>query len=230
MPHIAIALFCLLLELMFWPPTANAEDWCQPKEAPHINIHTSTDQVSFDFSLSEKQLNKFSVSTVNPYASNIITDVGGLMKGGIEANMQMSFGTMTDRGAGQMCYWHDTIDVSLHIKPTIYIANEFPAGSCMHTAIMEHEQKHVTVDREIVNKYAKLIGEAFQSDITRYRVFGPIPISQGDAMAQQLKHRMESIFKTYTAQMSAERKQRQQQVDNINEYERVNHLCPKEKK
>ncbi|OFW88119.1 MAG: hypothetical protein A3B66_05190 [Alphaproteobacteria bacterium RIFCSPHIGHO2_02_FULL_46_13] len=205
--------------------SAQADNWCNPTKAPTINIKTSTDQISYNFSLSEKQLNSFETSTVSPYASNIITDVGGLMKGGIETQQRMSFQTMTNQRTQQVCFWHDTIEVMLHIKPTIFIASEFPQGTCMHNSIMGHEQKHIQVDREIVNKYAALIGQALQNDVSRYRVFGPFPASNQDAALEQVKTRMQNILRQYSNQMSAERKARQQQVDNLAEYERVNKSC-----
>lgn len=205
--------------------SAQADNWCNPTKAPTINIKTSTDQISYDFSRSEKQLNNFDISTVSPYGNNVITDVGGLMKGGIETQQRMSFQTMTNQRTQQVCFWHDTIEVMLHIKPTIFIANEFPQGSCMHNSIMGHEQKHIQVDREIVNKYAALIGQAFQKDVSQYRVFGPFPASNQNAALEQVKTRMQTILRQYTDQMSAERKARQQQVDNLGEYERVNKSC-----
>lgn len=209
----------------FMRPAQAAENWCNPTKAPSISIRTSTDQISYDFSLSEKQLNGFNITTVSPYASNIITDVGGLMKGGIETQQRMSFGTMTNQTKGEICFWHDSIDILIHIKPTIYIANEFPRGSCMHNAIMGHEQKHIQVDREMVNKYAALIGQAFQADVAQYRVFGPVPLSNQEAALSQIRTRMQSMLKQYTNQMSTERKARQQQIDNLSEYERVNKSC-----
>jgi hypothetical protein len=204
---------------------AQADNWCTPNKAPTINIKTSTDQISYDFSRSEKQLNNFDISTVSPYGNNVITDVGGLMKGGIETQQRMSFETMTNQRTQQVCFWHDTIEVMLHIKPTIFIASEFPQGSCMHNSIMGHEQKHIQVDREIVNKYAALIGQAFQNDVSQYRVFGPFPTSNQDAALEQVKTRMQNILRQYTDQMSTERKSRQQQIDNLGEYERVNKSC-----
>ncbi len=205
--------------------SAQADNWCNPPTAPSINIRTSTDQIGYDFSKSEKQLNNFNITTVNPYASNVITDVGGLMKGGIETQQKMSFGTMTNGRTNQMCFWHDSIDILLHIKPTIFIANEFPPGTCMHDSIMGHEQKHIQVDREIVNKYAAIIGEAFQNDVRQYRVFGPFPVSNQQAALEQVKTRLQNLLRYYTNQMSAERKTRQQQIDNLAEYERVNKSC-----
>lgn len=201
------------------------DNWCKPSSSPAITIRTATDNISYDFSLSEKQLNNFSITTVSPYASNIITDVGGLMKGGIQTQQKMSFGTMTNPNTQQICFWHDSIDVLIHIMPTIYIANEFPQGTCMHNSIMGHEQKHIKVDREIVNKYAAIIGQALQKDVEQHRVFGPVPLSNQEAALSQIKTRMQSILKFYTDQMSAERKARQQQVDNLAEYERVNKSC-----
>ena len=221
-----ILLFVILtLIVAGFTQSAQADNWCNPTKSPTISIRTSTDQIGYDFSLSEKQLNGFNITTVSPYASNIITDVGGLMKGGIETQQQMSFGTLTNQTKGQICFWHDSIDILIHIKPTIYIANEFPTGTCMHNAIMGHEQKHIQVDREMVNKYAAIIGQAFQADVAQYRVFGPVPLSNQEAALSQIKTRMQAILKQYTNQMSAERKARQQQIDNLGEYERVNKSC-----
>lgn len=218
----------LWLILLAFPTIVSAADnWCTPPKSPIINIKTSTDNISYDFSKSEKQLNQFSITTVSPYASNVITDVGGLMKGGIETSQQMSFGTMTNPNTNQMCFWYDRIDVLIHIRPTIFVARDFPKGTCMHNSILEHEHKHVIVDREIVNKYAGLIGQAIRDDVSRYRLFGPYPVPQSQANLQQVKLRMQNILKTYSSQMSSERKARQQQVDSLSEYERVNKSCPR---
>jgi hypothetical protein len=225
-------IFLALLFLTLTPLSAFAaqKPWCVTTTPPSINIHTSTDQISYDFTKSEKDLDKFSVTTVNPYGDSVITDVGGLMHGGIQTQQKMTYGTITNPRTREICYWHNEMDIYIHIKPTIYIANNFPRGSCMHNAILAHEHKHVIVDREIVNKYATLIGNAVKDDITRYRIYGPVPLSQKSVVEEQLKQRMQIILKSYTDRMSTERKARQQQVDNLSEYERVNHLCPKQKR
>lgn len=221
--------FFISLTILGLIPQADAETWCEAKNPPSIEIHTSTDDISYNFTLSKKDLDHFETSTINPYASNIITDVGGLMKGGIETKQNISFGTMTNHSTQQICFWHDKMEIYIHIKPTIYIANNFPRGSCMFNAIMEHEQKHVLVDREIVNKYATLIGNAVRSDIAQSRLFGPAPLSQKDDIQAAIGKRMQSLLDQFTAQMSDERRKRQQKIDSLEEYERINHLCPEEK-
>ena len=217
-------LFLIVMMSLISQPVS-AANWCNPSTAPSINIRTATDQITYNFSQSERDLNKFSTSTVNPYGNNIITDVGGLMKGGIETQQKMSFGTITNPNTRQTCVWHDTMDIVLHIKPTIFVASEFPPGTCMHNAIMGHEHKHIQVDREIVNKYAALMGAAFRNDIMQYRVYGPVPSSNTNATISMVKTRMQTILKQYTDAMSQERRMRQQQVDSLDEYERVNKSC-----
>lgn len=199
--------------------------WCRAKSAPRLEIKTSTDRVIWNFSKSEKDLNHFNIDTVNPYGKEVITDVGGLMQGGIMLKEQMRFNTLTYTTAQQICYWYDQIEITLHIQPTIYIAREFPQGSCKHNAIREHELKHISVDREIVNKYAALIGQALKKEVDRQPVFGPYLVSQSPQVEAYLKSRLDTLLRAYSTQMDQERRQRQQKVDSLEEYERVNTLC-----
>ncbi len=199
--------------------------WCKADRAPTINIKTATDEVNWDYSQSEKQLNRFKIDTINPYGNNIITDVGGLMQGGIELSERMSFRNITNNRLQVRCYWFDTITVTLHIKPTIFIASEFPVGTCKHNAIKEHELKHIQVDREIVNKYASLIGQAVKQEVEKQAVFGPYNVSQSKEVEAYMTGRLESMLKYYSNMMGDERKRRQQVVDSLNEYERVNQTC-----
>lgn len=213
------------LKIICFSSFGYADSWCKPNKSPTIDIKTSTDNISYNFSLSEKQLNKFNVSTTNPYGKDVISDVGGLMKGGIETTQQISFGTLTNSRTNEICFWYDRIEVILHIKPTIFVASDFPKGTCMHNSILGHEHKHVIVDREIVNKYAALIGQGIQREVSRASVFGPFSSNNGQAMLNQIKVNMQNSLKSYTSQMSAERKARQQSIDSLSEYQRVNASC-----
>ena len=199
--------------------------WCKADKAARIQIKTSTDQVFWDYTKSEKQLNSFNIDTVNPYGKSVITDVGGLMQGGIELKETMRFKTLTHNRLNQICYWYDTVAISLHIRPTIYIAKEFPQGTCKHNAIREHELKHINIDREIVNKYASLIGAGVKKELDRQYLFGPYSVSQSKEVETYMKARLENVLRYYSNMMDDERKRRQQLADSLHEYERVNHVC-----
>ncbi len=217
--HILIAFFALSAT------SAQAESWCQPKGMPVVNVKTDTNRVKWVFSKSQKSLNKADIDTINPYGNEVITDVGGLMHGGIKMQQRMQFGTLVNPNVRQTCMYYSQIDVSFHIYPTIYIASEYPRGTCMHNAIRAHELEHVNIDRQIVNRYAQMIGTAIKNEINRQYVYGPVPSSNSSVLQQQVKQRMETIMRKYSDAMDKERRQRQQALDSLSEYERVNHLC-----
>ena len=205
--------------------SSNNHPWCKADKAPRIEVKTSTDQVTWDFTKSEKQLNSFKIDTKNPYGTDVITDVGGLMQGGVELKETMRFNTLTHQGLNQVCYWFDAVSVTLHIQPTIFIATEFPRGTCKHDAIKEHELKHIAVDREIVNKYATLIANALKRELDQQTVYGPYRRAQAKEVEAYMKNRLETILRKQARDMEEERKKRQQAVDNLAEYERVNRMC-----
>lgn len=216
-----------LSALVFLVPSAHAfaAGWCTSVQSPQIRVKTDTDNIQYDFSRSEKDLNSFSIDTVNPYGDNVITDVGGLMQGRINVNQRMKYGTLTNTKTSEICYWYTEITVSLHISPTIFVAKEFPKGSCKHKAILDHEHQHVVIDREIVNKYAKIIGDSLYQEVSARGVFGPVPLSKSAQLEDQLKKRMEKLLTQYSEKINEERRIRQQALDSLSEYERVNKAC-----
>lgn len=211
----------------FLSASAVADNWCRPSQAPNIQIKTSTDNIHYDFSKSEKDLNHFQIDTVNPYGNSVITDVGGLMQGGIQLAQTMRYGTLTNTKTQEICYWYTDVTVTLHIYPTIFVASEFPKGSCKHNAIIQHEHQHVIIDREIVNQFANTIGQGLRADLARQPVYGPVPLSQKGQMENLLHARMQNFLSTYSASIDSERRRRQQALDNIHEYSRVNQMCGK---
>lgn len=213
----------------FHPHSALADlgknGWCRADRSPRIEVKTATDEVLWDFSKSEKDLNNFSIDTKNPYGKNVITDVGGLMQGGIDMKEGMQYGTITHTRLNHVCYWYNSVTVTLHIKPTIFIASEFPRNTCKHNAIKEHELKHINTDRLIVNKYAGLIGTGLKDMMAKQTLFGPYKVEQAKEVERYMQSRIETILRTYGKMMEDERRQRQQAIDNLDEYERVNRMC-----
>ena len=218
----------LMLVMLAFPFSAFAgvnANWCAPPKPPTVDVKTDTDRITWVYDRSEKVLDKQHIDTVNPYGNNVITDVGGLMQGGIRMAESMRFGTFTNPNTGQSCMYYDSVSVEFHIFPTIFIASEHAPGTCLHNAIKFHEMKHINVDRDIVNRYAAGVGKSIQAEIQQQGIYGPFPTSNLPATQSQMKARMESILTAYSNGMDNERRVLQQQVDSLQEYERVNHFC-----
>jgi hypothetical protein len=223
MKHIPILFFCILLTV--FSSDAEAGAWCRPERAPVISVKTSSDDIRFDNSKSFLQLRQFDVDTINPYGKKADTKIGGLMQGGIQLEQSMRLSTITHQGLRQICAFYDEVNVRLHISPTIYIAKENQRGTCRYNAIKEHEMKHIQVDRDIVNKYADLIGSALRREVNRQSVYGPVSLGRAQEIQVGMRQRLEAVLRAYSDKMDGERRKRQQAIDSLEEYERVRRQC-----
>lgn len=206
----------------------NVKSWCRTEKAPRLDIKPATARIKYDHTKTKSQLNGFEVDTVNPYGTKVHTDVGGLMKGGIETGYDITMGSIRTSD-NRSCAWYDSITVDINITPTIFIARDYKKGSCMYNAVLEHENKHIAVDRKLVNTYAQQISKALQAELARQTVYGPVATAEEKALQDQMYARIAGIMKKQMAILNTERLKRQQQVDSLEEYNRVNALCPNER-
>ncbi len=204
---------------------------CNAGKAPKVIVKPSKSEIYYDFSRSQANLDGMDIDTVSPYGPGKETHVGGLMSGEIQVKNRVSYLIERYEGQGQACLHYDTIEVSIHIDPTIYVASDYKRGSCMHNAILDHEQKHIKVDRLIVNKYSERIGKAISLVLNKYGpTYGPVPMTQVEATQKKLHEYISQIVSKESERMNSERKVAQQNIDNLQEYERVQKLCPQDQR
>lgn len=200
---------------------------CKAAALPPVRVEPSKSVIQYDHSLTQGQLDRMEIDTVNPYGDHKQTHVGGLMSGEITVEHQIGFVQERYDRLGVSCLYYDSVDVKININPTIYIARENKPGSCRYNAILEHEKKHVEVDRLVVNKYARRIGESVSFALKQYgSSFGPFPVGEIAYAQERLQEYLGGVIKAEVDAMNEERRASQQAIDTIQEYERVRRLCP----
>ncbi len=192
-----------------------------------INVRPITSDVEFDYSKSLSQLQNQEMDTINPYGFSGVTSVHGFMSANISIKPVIRIGRQFNPRVNASCLWYDTIDVTLEIEPKIVIAKEIHRDSCLRKATMEHEMKHVNVDRQIVNKYAAIIGKKIY-DALAERGFRstPVPEQHVKAMNDRMGQVVAQIIEIEHNRMQIERLDAQRGIDSLEEYERVSALCP----
>lgn len=149
------------------------------------------------------------------------------MKGTVQLEHGIKFAHYVDKRYGFVCIWYDEITVKLHIDPTIVIAKELYKDKCMRKAILGHELKHVRVDREIVNKYAKSMGGKLVKALTsRGFSAGPMKIERAKEVSRKMQRVVGQILSLEDQKMSIDRQERQREVDSLEEYNSVDDKCP----
>jgi len=198
---------------------------CPTKPVGKIDIVWGSDNIQYDFTKSQSQMDAMDNDTINPYGRDAKTHVGGLMKGGISVSSQVQVATLQYPRSRQICQWIDNMQVKILIDPKIYIARQHTPGSCKHNAILEHEMKHVFVDREVVKKYIPIMQRYLDQAVRKVGLVGPKRQQDARHYHNKINNYMQEQLKNVTDRMYQERGDRQQGVDTLEEYERVAGLC-----
>lgn len=204
-----------------------ASQGCPKHEPTKINIVPQTEKVEYDYSQTLKQIQQYSTDTVDPYGFHGQTITQGFMNGQIELRHKIRFGQVKNPKFNIACIWYNDITVEIKIDPTIVIARELYQDRCMRNAILGHELKHVRVDREIVNKYAKSMGRKLY-DALKSRGFeaGPISLGRINEVSLKMQTVVKQILELEYKKMGIEREERQRAVDSLEEYNSVDAKCP----
>ncbi len=199
---------------------------CPTPDPTKINIIPRTADVTYDYKQTLKQIQRYSTDTVDPYGFHGQTITQGFMKGQIGLQQKIRFGTWTNKHLG--CVWYDTINVELDITPEIVIAKEIYQDPCMRRAVIGHELKHVRVDREVVNKYAKTMGAKLMKALkSRGFSAGPFRVERLSEVQGKMQTVVKQVLELEYKKLGIERQERQREVDSIEEYESVDDQCPR---
>lgn len=205
---------------------AAADITCRPRRIPTILITPLRTTVSYDFTKSRDQLGAFDIDTVSPYGRGHNVKVGGLMEGEIRVESRVGQVQETYKYINKACVHIDSVTIIVHSDPVIYVAREYAKGSCEQKAVIDHEKKHVEIDRKIVNEFAGRLENKIRLHLknTGY-VFGPYPVSGLIDHQKKIQGELDQIVKDETEEMTAARQKAQQALDNADEYERVRLMC-----
>tara|TARA_Y100000588_G_scaffold362242_1_gene423786 strand:+ start:127 stop:810 length:684 start_codon:yes stop_codon:yes gene_type:complete len=151
--------------------------------------------------------------------------VGGLTVGDIQAQTQVGFGESTGFFTGNTCLWVQSLVVQLNLQSKIFVAKELQRGTCQYRILLEHEQKHVQIDRNVVNEYRRLIEAHLESELLQQGAAGPVPFRLAPDLQRDLTGRVSGIVDEQMRKLYAERDRRQQALDNPQEYERMSMAC-----
>jgi hypothetical protein len=105
---------------------------------------------------------------------------------------------------------------------TIYVAKEFPRRSCPFRTVLEHEEKHKTVDRAILEEFSKQM-ETRLKDVAED--IGMLQVPVNTAVDQQISDRLHMEVDKITQEIQEARGTRQSDIDTTEEYERISQSC-----
>ncbi len=197
---------------------------CTVTKAPVINVQPRTTEVRYDYSRSSADLTAVQSDTISPFAPGTKTVTEGLRQDQPVLTASISEQLMTYPEMDAVCLSYETINIYIDLKPVIFIASEWPPGTC-RDAILEHEKKHIRVDREVMNEFAQKIGAAVQNAVNEVGAVGPVHIAQKEEAHKYMLDYIDSAVKYLQLPLYSQMRKRQAEVDSLQEYQRIGAIC-----
>lgn len=200
---------------------------CALPEPTEINVIPKTSRVEREYSMNLAQLQGVETDTLDPYSFHGTSITNGYATSPVTIVPKVTMKSQYFPQWNAVCLWYDTIDINIDIAPKITIAKEITEDKCKHKAVFAHEMKHVRVTREVINKYARSMGTKVHKALQeRGFIAGPIPAANAQEIQKRMSDTVQQIIEFEFKKFELEHQERQQAVDSLAEYERVNAQCP----
>lgn len=219
------AVIGILALLVPWQPQAYAAA-CAPGEPPEIKIDLSESEPRFDYTLSREDLKRFPGNNSVPMLAVYDITVNALSTGRMKIRHGLSFrrSALSDK---QVCVYVSGVNVSIHTEPVIYMAKELRTAPCEYKEYLEHELKHVDVDRKLLADYSDVIRRNIDFAFPQPDDFvvGPVPSSLRKDAEEELTYNVTGVLLTTIDSMLRERGFRQREIDSVSEYGQLGLSC-----
>lgn len=196
--------------------SASWADECDQLPPPSVTIKRVEEKISQNFEYSYKSLTNIGASLSRP---------GHLVLGLTRGNATVQFSSSTPGYVDRSGRWEcmsPQITLTYGFSPmTVYVAREFPQGSCAYKEIYEHELRHVKTYQEHIASMEKDVGETLkQRFVTGSPWRGPV----GQARVKLLQE-LDERWLPYVQREIKRVDTAQALIDTPEEYERVANSC-----
>ncbi|HRQ61643.1 MAG TPA: hypothetical protein PLO23_09080 [Alphaproteobacteria bacterium] len=206
---------------------AASQPTCTAPQPAQIKVTPRTAEVQLITDKNLGQLQSVQTDTINPHSFGGVSYLQGFASGRIAVKPSVKLNYTQDQRTGGVCLYYELINIEISIDPQIYIASEVYNDRCMGKATLDHEMKHVMVDRQIVNKYANIMGQKILAGVKeRGFTAGPLRPEHVEETASRMQRTVGQLLELEYKRMELDRAEAQGQVDSATEYERVDALCP----
>lgn len=149
---------------------------------------------------------------------------GGYTSGKIKADFDMQFAYQAYRG-DRFCLWPVTVRVKVSYTPNVFIASDYPEGSCRYKDTKAHEYRHVQADIAALKKYLPALEGAARAETKRMQAPPPLSHARMVETRQAFVDGVQAAISGPLNALDVERKQKQALIDTRQEYQRASRAC-----
>ncbi|MGB4062343.1 MAG: hypothetical protein WBK19_00785 [Azonexus sp.] len=207
--------FLLILPLLLIASPSQA-DPCDELPKPSVTIKRIDERLSYNTEYSYRSLTNIGAALARPGKQ-----VLGLTRGNATVSFASSTPSITDPTGRWECA-SPQITLTFGFSPmTVYVAREFPEGTCAYKEIREHEMRHVEAYQKHIASIEKELTESLNARFATGSVWrGPV-----GQTAARLRQELDARWAPYVQRQIKLVDEAQAKIDTAEEYERVANAC-----
>jgi hypothetical protein len=129
--------------------------------------------------------------------------------------------------AGPVCAVPSEVRLSLiHAEHSIRLAREIPREGCLAREVLEHERRHVEVNRRTLREAAEALRAVARDWAARAEVRAADPAAAATALQEDLSDAVEPVL----ARLRSAREEAHGRIDTEAEYARLGRVCPEDQR
>ncbi|MCZ6720230.1 MAG: tetratricopeptide repeat protein [Alphaproteobacteria bacterium] len=204
-------------ELVFLDPSTTGRP-CQGLNDPAYDVHVRIEipEVPVNHGLSIAELGQRSFH-----------GPGQRVLGVAESNLEIKTEARhsTAPSGDVYCFWVDAVDVTLRYDTLqIFVAREYDSRSCAYREILQHEEDHIRVSREVLEYYAPLVRSALSS-LTIPKARDPAQIDSPAEGERKMEELFDKVLEPVYSEIIDVLERRQAELDAPREYDRIHRRC-----
>jgi hypothetical protein len=194
---------------------------CAPYTHPiHVDFETQTPKPVYDNSLNVTGIRNLFQTRGMPVGGPHIQALGVTY---VTPAFGLEVRTRATKAKKGVCIYLEEARATFSLRDMhVYIASEYPMGSCEYNAIKDHENQHVSINVSAFKEYAPYVRAELERLLAvEQPVFAREGQSVTKAKVQDLSRRMNSILDAFQTAMS----QRNAIIDTPQNYKAISDIC-----
>ena len=219
-PPIGGCLFGLLLLplLLLFPDFAWAKSCTPPESAAVIKVNLDEGKLAYNTAETLKMLTRRMGHNEDAGVKSIYSFGLTSVEWRSKADMQMAGMPV---GADSYCWYVTEINMTIELRSTVFLAKEIERDSCIWREVMNHEQKHVKLNRKLFGRLKTDLKPKIAAVAD-----GGIEASDGDSAMAAFRPKIKKMIDKALEKFSTAReKQHRVEIDTQAEYDRVDAAC-----
>jgi hypothetical protein len=152
----------------------------------------------------------------------------GLTEAKWQAQSQIGFSEVAKGLAGESCLMPGKVNVVVHLKQTIYMGKTAAKSKCQMEALMDHEMKHVAVNKGLTEKYVPKLEKLVREGLMAFSQQQGSDLYETSESAEKKEQMQDYIMRPVNRAMENMQEIANglhEKIDTTEEYERIGRLC-----